>query len=169
MLGWKHYRPFHFLMKRTIFACDVSNVADKGNDTTAMKSTETIMTLLMMRMIFWEKKWWKKLIWWFQIPAQQRDMRSERKATRTKTSEKCKCAFVVFARLANDKEINKEKYQINYDRKNVLKYRNWIAVIRFGEIPISLSLSPFRVVVVVVDCQIFLYFAFRMYILHCCF
>lgn len=57
-LGLKHYRPFHFLMKRTIFACDVSNVADKGNDT-AMKSTKTIMMLLMllmmvvmMRMIF---------------------------------------------------------------------------------------------------------------------
>lgn len=41
-------------MKRTIFACDVSNVADKGNDTTAMESTKMLMTLLMlmMRMIF---------------------------------------------------------------------------------------------------------------------
>lgn len=57
MLGLKHYRPFHFLMKRTIFACDVSNVADKGNDTATKKTIMTLL-MLMMWMIFFslEKK-----------------------------------------------------------------------------------------------------------------
>lgn len=49
MFGVKNItRPFHFLMKRAIFAC--VKWTDKGNDTATTGTNTIIMTMLMLMM-----------------------------------------------------------------------------------------------------------------------